>query len=126
MLTLNYMNLYCFSHSSQRKKGGKNEIWNGVSVSVSDILYTFILFDANKDGRISRQELKEAAFLIGLNPTEKEIKAWWKLADKNSEYLISKVTPQICYIKVFRRLFLAYIAKLRTKKKIGGKGANWW
>ena len=77
MLTMNYMNLYCFSHSSQKYE------------SISDILYTFILIDANKDGRISRQELKEAAFLIGLNPTEKELKAWWKLADKNSEYLIS-------------------------------------
>lgn len=89
MLIMNYMNLCCFYTFIPKEKAGKNGVWNGVSVSISDILYTFILFDANKDGRISRQELKEAAFLIGLNPTEKEIKAWWKLADKNSGYLIS-------------------------------------
>ncbi|XP_062573145.1 uncharacterized protein LOC134235077 [Saccostrea cucullata] len=54
----------------------------------ANILYTFTLIDANKDGRISKLELKDAAFLIGMNPTDRDIKAWWKIADTNQDGFI--------------------------------------
>ena len=46
---------------------------------------TFEILDANQDGRISKKELRDAAFLIGLNPTKRELEAWWREADTNSE-----------------------------------------
>lgn len=54
----------------------------------ADILYTFTLLDANKDGRLSRQELKKGAFLMGMNPTDSELRAWWKVTDKNNDGFI--------------------------------------
>ena len=46
---------------------------------------SFEILDANQDGRISKKELRDAAFLIGLNPTKRELEAWWREADTNSE-----------------------------------------
>lgn len=46
---------------------------------------SFEILDANQDGRISKKELRDAAFLIGLNPTKPELEAWWREADTNSE-----------------------------------------
>ena len=46
---------------------------------------SFEILDANQDGRISKKELRDAAFLIGLNPTNRELEAWWREADTNSE-----------------------------------------
>lgn len=63
-----------------------------VFVFVEDILYTFTLLDANKDGRLSRQELKKGAFLMGMNPTDSELRAWWKVTDKNSECSATSTT----------------------------------
>uniref|UniRef100_K1RBA9 Calmodulin n=1 Tax=Magallana gigas TaxID=29159 RepID=K1RBA9_MAGGI len=54
----------------------------------ADILYTFTLLDANKDGRLSRHELKKGAFLMGMNPTDSELRAWWKVTDKNNDGFI--------------------------------------
>lgn len=48
---------------------------------------SFQIIDTNEDGRISKQELRNAAFLIGLNPTKREMEAWWREADINSKCL---------------------------------------
>jgi Ca2+-binding EF-hand superfamily protein len=39
------------------------------------------LIDSNQDGRLSRKELNEAAFIMGMNPTSREIEEWWSRAD---------------------------------------------
>lgn len=49
---------------------------------------SFQIIDTNEDGRISKQELRNAAFLIGLNPTKRELETWWREADTNSKCLI--------------------------------------
>lgn len=54
-----------------------------------EIVSTFYLIDSNEDGRLSKKELNDAAFLIGLNPTTKELDAWWKEADINGDGFIS-------------------------------------
>lgn len=52
---------------------------------MAEIVSTFYLIDSNEDGRLSKKELNDAAFLIGLNPTTKELDAWWKEADINGQ-----------------------------------------
>ena len=41
--------------------------------------------DTNEDGRLSRKELQDAAFIVGLNPTTKELETWWSEADINGQ-----------------------------------------
>lgn len=50
---------------------------------------SFQIIDTNEDGRISKQELRNAAFLIGLNPTKRELETWWREADTNNDGFIS-------------------------------------
>lgn len=61
--------------------------FSGTFLSV-EIMNSFQIIDTNEDGRISKQELRNAAFLIGLNPTKRELEAWWREADTNSKCLI--------------------------------------
>lgn len=30
---------------------------------------------------------------MGMNPTDSELRAWWKVTDKNSEYSATSTTP---------------------------------
>ncbi|XP_062573112.1 uncharacterized protein LOC134235047 [Saccostrea cucullata] len=55
-----------------------------------EIMNTFQIIDSNEDGRISKKELRDAAFLIGLNPTKRELEAWWTEADSNQDGFISR------------------------------------
>ncbi|XP_078333876.1 uncharacterized protein LOC111119765 isoform X2 [Crassostrea virginica] len=54
-----------------------------------EILNTFSIMDTNEDGRLSRKELQDAAFIVGLNPTTKELETWWSEADINGDGFIS-------------------------------------
>lgn len=72
---------------------------------MAEIVNTFYLIDSNEDGRLSKKELNDAAFLIGLNPTTKELDAWWKEADINGQ---SKHKAQI---SSYNNLFIMYLHK---------------
>lgn len=52
-----------------------------------EILSAFDALDVNKDGSISKKEMKDAARMTGMNPTDKEIEEWWKAADTNGRGL---------------------------------------
>lgn len=67
---------------------------------------SFQIIDTNDDGRISKQELRNAAFLIGLNPTKRELEAWWREADTNSKCLIiyiEKISSMFKDIKLIQK-----------------------
>lgn len=63
---------------------------------------SFQIIDTNEDGRISKQELRNAAFLIGLNPTKRELETWWREADTNSKY-IEKISSMFKDIKFIQK-----------------------
>lgn len=65
--------------------GHRYKLYNQCFVFMAEIVSTFYLIDSNEDGRLSKKELNDAAFLIGLNPTTKELDAWWKEADINGQ-----------------------------------------
>lgn len=65
--------------------GHRYKLYNYCFVFMAEIVNTFYLIDSNEDGRLSKKELNDAAFLIGLNPTTKELDAWWKEADINGQ-----------------------------------------
>uniref|UniRef100_A0A8W8N0I1 EF-hand domain-containing protein n=1 Tax=Magallana gigas TaxID=29159 RepID=A0A8W8N0I1_MAGGI len=69
-------------HGPRKPKGLSEEHFR-------EIMNSFQIIDTNEDGRISKQELRNAAFLIGLNPTKRELETWWREADTNNDGFIS-------------------------------------
>lgn len=67
---------------------------------MAEIVNTFYLIDSNEDGRLSKKELNDAAFMIGMNPTTKELDAWWKEADINGQSDIKHPT-QISFLILY-------------------------
>lgn len=63
---------------------------------------SFQIIDTNEDGRISKQELRNAAFLIGLNPTKRELEAWWREAESDYIY-IEKISSMLKDIKLIQK-----------------------
>lgn len=72
---------------------------------MAEIVNTFYLIDSNEDGRLSKKELNDAAFMIGMNPTTKELDAWWKEADINGQSDIKTSSSDI----LFNTLFIVYL-----------------
>lgn len=58
----------------------KHLIWQSNFV---EILSAFDAIDVNKDGSISKKEMREAARIAGMNPTDQEVEEWWNAADAN-------------------------------------------
>lgn len=58
----------------------KHLIWHSHFV---EILSAFDAIDVNKDGSISKKEMREAARIAGMNPTDQEVEEWWNAADAN-------------------------------------------
>lgn len=56
---------------------------------LKEILSAFDALDVNKDGSISKKEMKDAARMTGMNPTDKEVEEWWKAADANGDGNVS-------------------------------------
>lgn len=73
---------------------------------------SFQIIDTNDDGRISKQELRNAAFLIGLNPTKRELEAWWREADTNSKcliiYIVKRYRPCLKILNYYKKLGLKH------------------
>lgn len=73
---------------------------------------SFQIIDTNEDGRISKQELRNAAFLIGLNPTKRELEAWWREADTNSKcliiYILRRYRPCLKILNLYKKLGLKH------------------
>ncbi|XP_062570944.1 calmodulin-like, partial [Saccostrea cucullata] len=55
----------------------------------TEIVSSFFIIDANQDGRLSRKEMNDAAFIVGMNPTSKELEDWWAMADVDGDGFIS-------------------------------------
>ncbi|XP_055996076.1 calmodulin-like isoform X2 [Ostrea edulis] len=55
----------------------------------SEILTSFDVIDINKDGSITKKEMRRAARLTGMNPTDKDLDDWWAEADTNGDGVIS-------------------------------------
>ncbi|XP_062573144.1 calmodulin-like [Saccostrea cucullata] len=77
--------------SSRRKKMSKKvKIPEGMSeTDFKEILTSFDVIDTNKDGSLSRAEMRDAARVAGMNPTDKELEDWFIAADTNGDGLIS-------------------------------------
>lgn len=73
---------------------------------------SFQIIDTNEDGRISKQELRNAAFLIGLNPTKRELETWWREADTNSKCLIMYILRR--YRLIYKDIKLIQKTRLET------------
>ncbi|XP_048731254.2 neo-calmodulin-like [Ostrea edulis] len=77
-----------------------------------EIVNSFYIIDTNQDGRLSRKELNDAAFVVGMNPTPKEIQEWWSRADMDGDGFISLEE----YVKVMSTNFVSIdIEKERMK-----------
>ncbi|XP_048729906.1 uncharacterized protein LOC125647259 [Ostrea edulis] len=60
-----------------------------INICQSEILTSFDAIDINKDGSITKAEMREAASMTGMNPTDKEVDDWWAEADANGDGVIS-------------------------------------
>ncbi|XP_048729905.2 calmodulin-like isoform X1 [Ostrea edulis] len=76
--------------NKKQKKPPRANIPEGMSeTDFSEILTSFDVIDINKDGSITKKEMRRAARLTGMNPTDKDLDDWWAEADTNGDGVIS-------------------------------------
>ena len=56
-------------------------------ITLQTIKDTFHIFDENKDGKITREELRAVFLKTGTDPTEEELDKWFKDFDENGKML---------------------------------------
>ena len=58
-----------------------------VSFSVTEIQEAFVVFDQNRDGEITKEELGAVLYALGQRPTVTEVQALIRSVDLDSMYL---------------------------------------
>ena len=56
-------------------------------ITLQTIKDTFHIFDENKDGKITREELRAVFLKTGTDPTEEELDKWFQDFDENGKML---------------------------------------